>query len=220
MRFMVTLSTGIFARLPVHDVRVVSPGRTVVALILNGLGFTNRRLNLTPQFFASKPVERLLDAPIHAQDLNDYALGHGLDDLSCGGSFKSWKGWGSPDLRPVPERRFPGAKVNRTPVQSRDPAPGINHLSLNPSSNSAASTLRLMARFLGSWNFAQSRASRNFLMASVMAWISEAFFCRGELCVLKRVSQGSEHREGQQLRKPSGNTDAGHRKVFLRPGAR
>ena len=77
--------------LPVHDARVVSPGerglprRAVVALILNGLGFTNRRLYLTPQFFASKPVERLLDAPISAQDLNDYALGHALDDLSAYG---------------------------------------------------------------------------------------------------------------------------------------
>jgi transposase len=68
--------------LPVHDARVVSPGRAVVALILNGLGFTNRRLYLTPQFFASKPVERLLEAPIQAQDLNDYTLGHALDDLS------------------------------------------------------------------------------------------------------------------------------------------
>lgn len=71
--------------LPVHDARVVSPGRAVVALILNGLGFTNRRLYLTPQFFASKPVERLLDVPIQAQDLNDYALGHALDDLSAYG---------------------------------------------------------------------------------------------------------------------------------------
>jgi transposase len=71
--------------LPVHDARIVSPGRAVVALILNGLGFTNRRLYLTPQFFASKPVERLLDAPIQAQDLNDYALGHALDDLSAYG---------------------------------------------------------------------------------------------------------------------------------------
>lgn len=68
--------------LPVHDARVVSPGRAVVALILNGLGFTNRRLYLTPQFFASKPVELLLDAPISAQDLNDHALGHALDDIS------------------------------------------------------------------------------------------------------------------------------------------
>jgi transposase len=71
--------------LPAHDGRVVSPGRAVVALILNGLGFTNRRLYLTPQFFASKPVERLLDAPISAQDLTDYTLGHALDDIAAYG---------------------------------------------------------------------------------------------------------------------------------------
>jgi transposase len=71
--------------LPVHADRIVSPGRAVVALILNGLGFTNRRLYLTPQFFASKPVERLLGAPIKASDLNDHTLGHALDDLSAYG---------------------------------------------------------------------------------------------------------------------------------------
>ena len=76
------IAERIDALLPVHEDRVVSPGCAVVALILNGLGFTNRRLYLTPQFFASKPVERLLDAPIRAEDLNDYTLGHALDDLA------------------------------------------------------------------------------------------------------------------------------------------
>lgn len=41
--------------------RVVDPGQAVVAMILNGLGFTNRRLYLTEQFFETKPVERLFD---------------------------------------------------------------------------------------------------------------------------------------------------------------
>ena len=79
------IAERINALLPVHEDRVVSPGHAVVALILNGLGFTNRRLYLTPQFFAGKPVERLLDAPIKAQDLNDYALGHALDDIATYG---------------------------------------------------------------------------------------------------------------------------------------
>lgn len=38
-------------RLPCDPQRKVSPGRAVVAMILNGLGFTNRRLYLTHQFF-------------------------------------------------------------------------------------------------------------------------------------------------------------------------
>lgn len=90
--------------LPVHDARVVSPGRAVVALILNGLGFTNRRLYLTPQFFASKPVERLLDAPISAQDLNDYALGHALDGGAVGG-FGGRKAGNVPGSRETPWQR-------------------------------------------------------------------------------------------------------------------
>ena len=79
------IAERIDALLPVHEDRVVSPGTAVVALILNGLGFTNRRLYLTPQFFASKPVERLLGAPIEAKDLNDYTLGHALDDIAAHG---------------------------------------------------------------------------------------------------------------------------------------
>jgi len=79
------IADRIDALLPVHEKRVVSPGRAAVALILNGLGFTNRRLYLTPQFFASKPVTRLLDAPLEAQDLNDSTLGHALDEMSAYG---------------------------------------------------------------------------------------------------------------------------------------
>ena len=37
-----------------------------VAMILNGLGFSNRRLYLVPQFFASKSVEYLLGPGIQA----------------------------------------------------------------------------------------------------------------------------------------------------------
>ena len=68
--------------------RVVKPGQAVVAMILNGLGFTNRRLYLTHQFFEGKPVERLLDAPIQSSDLTDYTLGHALDEIAAYGSSK------------------------------------------------------------------------------------------------------------------------------------
>src|SRR5271156_5692349 len=65
-------------RLEFDPQRKVSPGRAVVAMILNGLGFTNRRLYLTHQFFASKPIERLLGSDLCAEDLTDYTLGHAL----------------------------------------------------------------------------------------------------------------------------------------------
>lgn len=68
--------------------QVVSPGQAVVAMILNGLGFTNRRLYLTQQFFEGKPVERLLDAPIKSSDLTDYTLGHTLDEIARYGTSK------------------------------------------------------------------------------------------------------------------------------------
>ena len=62
--------------------RKVSPGQAVVAMVLNGLGLTNRRLYLTHQFFASKPIDRLLGADLQAEDFTDHTLGHALDDIS------------------------------------------------------------------------------------------------------------------------------------------
>ena len=59
----------------------VSVGTATVALVLNGLGFSNRQLYLVPQFFADKPVEHLLGPDILAEDLNDDCLGRTLDWL-------------------------------------------------------------------------------------------------------------------------------------------
>lgn len=83
------LSEKIDALLPkADDKRVVSAGQSAVAMILNGLGFTNRRLYLTHQFFENKPVERLLNANIKASDLTDYTLGRALDEIAAYGSSK------------------------------------------------------------------------------------------------------------------------------------
>src|SRR5215468_4923881 len=59
----------------------VSIGTATVAMILNGLGFSNRRLYLVSQFFATKPVEHLLGAGITAEMLHDDCLGRMLDWL-------------------------------------------------------------------------------------------------------------------------------------------
>jgi hypothetical protein len=61
----------------------VSLGQAVLAMVLNGLGFSNRRLYLIPQFFAHKPVERLIGPGILAEDLNDDCLGRALDWLTA-----------------------------------------------------------------------------------------------------------------------------------------
>ena len=52
----------------------VSIGTATVAMVLNGLGFSNRQLYLVPQFFATKPVALLLDEGVTAEGLNDDCL--------------------------------------------------------------------------------------------------------------------------------------------------
>jgi transposase len=59
----------------------VSVGTATVAMILNGLGFSNRRLYLVSQFFATKPVEHLLGPGISADLVHDDCLGRTLDWL-------------------------------------------------------------------------------------------------------------------------------------------
>ena len=59
----------------------VSHGEALVAMIVNGLGFHSSTLHMFPQFFANKPVERLIGPGICADDLNDDVLGRCLDAL-------------------------------------------------------------------------------------------------------------------------------------------
>src|SRR3954453_8801194 len=59
--------------------RKVSVGRGLKAMVLNGLGFANRRLYLMPEFFRNKPTERLVREGISPERLNDDALGKALE---------------------------------------------------------------------------------------------------------------------------------------------
>ncbi len=61
--------------------RQVTVGQAVKAMVLNGLGFANRRLYLTPHFFANKPTEHLLGEGVTPELLNDDTLGKALDKL-------------------------------------------------------------------------------------------------------------------------------------------
>jgi transposase len=61
--------------------RKVSVGQALKAMVLNGLGFANRRLYLMPEFFRNKPTKRLVGAGISPEHLNDDALGKALDTL-------------------------------------------------------------------------------------------------------------------------------------------
>lgn len=83
------IANKIDARMGEHGPRrVVRTGTAVVAMILNGLGFTNRRLYLTHQFFHDKPIERLLGLPLTPEDITDNTLGKALDEIAEYGATK------------------------------------------------------------------------------------------------------------------------------------
>lgn len=68
--------------------RDVSIGTLCKALVLNGLGFTQRTLYMVSTFFEGKPVATLLSEGIEASQLNDSVLGRALDDLHAYGCTK------------------------------------------------------------------------------------------------------------------------------------
>ncbi len=56
-------------------------GTAVKAMIVNALGFSNKALYLTPQFYENRPVELLIAEGVQASDLHDDCLGTALDAL-------------------------------------------------------------------------------------------------------------------------------------------
>ena len=69
------------ARLAPNEQEVLTPGEAVAGMILNGLGFANKPLTLTPQFFANKPLDLLFRQGVHAEMFNRFKLGRTLDEL-------------------------------------------------------------------------------------------------------------------------------------------
>jgi len=63
----------------------ITPGEAVAGMILNGLGFANRPLSLTPQFFANKPLDLLFREGICAEMFNRFKLGRTLDEVHAYG---------------------------------------------------------------------------------------------------------------------------------------
>ena len=63
------------ARLLRHDQEEITTGEAVAGMILNGLGFANRPLSLTPQFFANKPLDLLFRPGVRADMFNRFKLG-------------------------------------------------------------------------------------------------------------------------------------------------
>jgi transposase len=73
------------ARLKPDDQEAITPGEAVKGMILNGLGFANRPLSLTPQFFAGKPLDLLFRPGVEAAMFNRFKLGRTLDEVNTYG---------------------------------------------------------------------------------------------------------------------------------------
>src|SRR5712671_7072464 len=73
------------ARLRVHEQEEITPGEAIKGMILNGLGFANRPLSLTPQFFANKPLDLLFRPGVEATMFNRFKLGRTLDEVDTYG---------------------------------------------------------------------------------------------------------------------------------------
>jgi len=67
-------------RIPDHAKEEITTGEAVAGMIINGLGFSNRPLTLTPQFFQSKAMDRLFRKGVDASYFNRFKLGRALDD--------------------------------------------------------------------------------------------------------------------------------------------
>ena len=79
------LVSMIDARLKPDDQEAITPGEAVKGMILNGLGFANRPLSLTPQFFAGKPLDLLFRPGVEADLFNRFKLGRTLDEVNAYG---------------------------------------------------------------------------------------------------------------------------------------
>jgi transposase len=69
------------ARLVPDKQEGLTPGEAIAGMILNGLGFANRPLSLTPQFFANTPLGLLFREGVHAELFNRFKLGRTLDEV-------------------------------------------------------------------------------------------------------------------------------------------
>jgi transposase len=66
-------------RLGIYDDEKITAGEAVAGMIINGLGFSNKPMYLTPLFFKNRPVEELFRKGVKAEDFNHFKLGRVLD---------------------------------------------------------------------------------------------------------------------------------------------
>lgn len=73
------------ARLVPDEQEEITPGEAVAGMILNGLGFANRPLSLTPQFFTNKPLDLRFRPGVRAEMFNRFKLGRTLEEVHAYG---------------------------------------------------------------------------------------------------------------------------------------
>lgn len=69
------------SRIVTDEREEISTGEAVAGMILNSLGFTNRPISLTPQFFESKAIGLLFREDISSDSFNRFKLGRSLDKV-------------------------------------------------------------------------------------------------------------------------------------------
>jgi Domain of unknown function (DUF4277) len=73
------------AHLKPDEQEEIPPGEAPAGMILNGLGFANRPLSLTPQFFANKPLALRFRPGGEAEMCKRFKLGRPLDEITTYG---------------------------------------------------------------------------------------------------------------------------------------
>jgi transposase len=68
-------------RIPTDNREEITTGEAIAGMIINGLGFSNRPMTLTPQFFENKPLEILFRPEVTSEHFNRLKLGRSLDRI-------------------------------------------------------------------------------------------------------------------------------------------
>ena len=69
------------SRIEVDEKEEITTGEAITGMILNGLGFSDRPMSLTPQFFQNKPLAVLFRPGVEADHFNRFKLGRSLDKV-------------------------------------------------------------------------------------------------------------------------------------------
>lgn len=64
------------------DMEEITTGEAIAGMIINGLGFSDRPMSLTPQFFENKAIDKLLREGMKPEHFNRFKLGRSLDKVS------------------------------------------------------------------------------------------------------------------------------------------